>query len=108
MNTGALKYVIDIYAKGGTQNGSGYVGGAPALLFSGVRAKRADASTREVWEAYAAKAKNIVNWKIRHRDGIEVGQIVQHKGDRYEIIAVQPLGGVPRWMILKTTLKEAK
>lgn len=108
MNSGALKYVIDIYGKAGTQNASGYIGGEPGKLFSGIRAKRMDASTREVWEAAAAKAKNIVNWEIRYREGVAVGQIVKNKGNSYEIIAVQRPEGVPRRMILKTTLKEAK
>ena len=107
MNAGTLKYVIDIYGKNGSQLASGYVDPDPVKLFT-VRANRMDASTREIWEAYAAKAKNIVNWEIRYKDGIEVGQYVEHKGSRYEIIAVQRPAGLPHRMILKTTLKEAK
>ncbi len=107
MNTGALKCVIDIYSKNAAQQDNGYIDPEPEKLCT-VRARRMDASTREVWEAYAAKAKNIVNWEMRYRDGVEVGQTVSHQGAEYEIIAVQRPAGVPRRMILKTTLKEAK
>lgn len=108
MNTGALKYVIDIYGKPKAQDSDGYVNSDAAPLYEGVRAKRTDAGSREVWEAYAAQVQNVVNWKIRHRDGIEVGQEIRHGGKRYEIIAVQRQDGAPRYMILKTSMKEAE
>lgn len=106
MNPGALKQKINILARNGSQTEGGYVNPDPALVCC-VRARRADASSREVWEAYAAKARNIVNWEIRARDDIETGMLVECGGQLHEIIAVQRPGGAPPRMILKTTLKEA-
>ncbi len=108
MNTGALKYVIEIYGKPRAQDAEGYVNRETTMHFSGVRAKRMDAGNREVWEAYAAQVQNVVNWKIRHLDDIEVGMEIRHGGQRYEIIAVQHLDGAPRYMTLKTSMKEAE
>lgn len=108
MNAGALKYVIDIYGKPKAQDADGYVNSEPTLLYGGVRAQRTDAGNREVWEAYAAQVLNVVNWKIRHLDGIEVGMEIRHGGKRYEIIAVQRTDGAPRYMTLKTSMKEAE
>ena len=108
MNTGALKYVIDIYGKDQNQKTSGYVDSDLVPLYQGVRAQRMDAGNREVWEAYAAQVQNVVNWKIRHLDGIEAGQEIRWGGNKYEIIAVRHLDKAPRYMILKTSMKEAK
>ena len=49
-----------------------------------------------------------MNFEIRYHDGIRVGHWVECGGQKYEIIAVQRPEGLPRRMILKTTLKEAK
>lgn len=107
MNPGALRSLITIYEKGDEQQATGYTAKNPAVV--GVcRARRYDASTREVWEAYVAKARNVVNFEIRCRSGIRVGQIVEWCEQAYEIIAVQRPDGLPRRMILKTVLKEAK
>ena len=107
MNPGALKHKINILDKTASQAESGYVDPSPAVLCT-VRARRTDAATREVWEAYAAKARNIVNFEIRARKGIETGMQVEYGGQLHEIIAVQRIAGAPPRMILKTTLKEAE
>lgn len=107
MNAGAMKASITIWAEANTQNGTGFSSVVRTKVHA-CRARRLDASTREIWEAYAAKARNIVNFEIRYHEGIRVGHWVECGGQRYEIIAVQRPEGLPRRMILKTVLKEAK
>lgn len=107
MNPGAMKTRVEIWQEENTQAASGFSSVTRTLVHA-CRARRLDASTREVWEAYAAKARNVVNFEIRFHDGIRVGHWVECGGQKYEIIAVQRPEGLPRRMILKTTLKEAK
>lgn len=107
MNPGTLREPISIYDRHDTVKANGYTEQTDTLICS-CRASRLDASTREVWEAYAAKAKNVVNWTIRAREAVRVGHWVVWKGQWHEIIAVQRPDGLPRMMILKTTLKNAK
>jgi len=108
VNPSTLRFQIDIYRRTETQNPSGYMAVENEKLFSGVRADFTDASTREVWEAHAAKARNIVNWKIRGWKDIKVGHWVFFEEQWYEILAVQRIKKAPREMILKTTLKESR
>ena len=108
MNTGALKYVIEIYGETASQDAaSGFINNGPGLLCT-VRATRLHTSDREVWEAYAAKVRAVVNWKIRARAGIKTGMMVKCGEEWFEILDAQPLRGVPRYLLLKTARKEAK
>lgn len=107
MNPGILRENISIYDRHNTVKANGYTERTDTLICS-CRAARADASTREVWEAYAAKAQNVVNWTIRAREAVRVGHWVVWKGQWHEIIAVQRPPSRPPVMILKTTLKNAK
>ena len=107
MNPGALRENISIFDRRGTLQENGYTSRADTLICA-CRAARADANTREIWEAYAAKAQSIVNWTIRAREGVRVGHWVAWKGQWHEIIAVQRPASRPPVMILKTILKNAK
>ncbi len=107
MNAGALRSRIRIYAPETRETPGGYVERDLAPVWE-CRARRTDATTREIWEASAAQARNIVNFEIRFHAGIKTGMIVRCAGADHTIIAVQRPEGLPRRMILKTTLKEAK
>ena len=107
MNPGAMKQTITVYEKAESRNATGYMDRQLAPLFS-VRARRYDAGTREIWAAYAAKARNVVNFEIRYREGLRVGQIVRCQGQDHEIIAVQRMDELPARIVLKTVLKEPK
>lgn len=102
-----MKQSITVYEKGDAQNPSGYMDRQLAPVCT-VRARRYDAGTREVWAAYAAKARNVVNFEIRYREGLRVGQIVRCQGQDHEIIAVQRMDELPPRIVLKTVLKEPK
>ena len=107
MNVGALRNTVGIYEKDSEQAESGYIDPEPKLLYT-VKATRLHTSDREVWEAYAAKVRTVVNWKIRARPGIRAGMLLKCGDDWFEIIDPQPLPGAPRYMRIKTALKEAK
>lgn len=102
-----MKQSITVYEKGDAQNPSGYMDRQLVPVCT-VRARRYDAGTREVWAAYAAKARNVVNFEIRYREGLRVGQIVRCQGQDHEIIAVQRMDELPPRIVLKTVLKEPK
>lgn len=107
MNAGTLNCIIHIYERTQAQQPSGFMAVTETPLFT-LRASRSDATTREIWEAMAAKARNVVNWEIRYKEGVMVGQWLEWKGQWHEIIAVQRPAGIPARMILKTTLKESR
>lgn len=107
MNPGAMRKEITIVERLDTKNASGFTVRVDTPICT-CRAKRTDATTREIWAAYAAKAQNIVNWEIRARENVRVGHWVVWKNQWHEIIAVQRPEGLPPVMILKTTLKQAK
>lgn len=106
MNPGGMKCLITVYSRGTAQEESGYMNTHRAPVCA-VRARRTDAGTREIWEAYAAKARNVVNFEIRPRTDIRVGMWIECEGKTFEIIALQRVGGVPGSMIVKTKLEEA-
>lgn len=106
MNPGAMKEIIRIYSRGDRKDASGFFNPEKALICE-VRARRADATTREVWEAYAAKTRNIVNFQIRPRQDLKVGMWVEWAGQWHEIIAVQHGSYLCAPMTLKTICKEA-
>ena len=109
MNPGQLRKRISIIVRVNTLNAAtGRMNTVTETRWANVPARRQDATTREIWEAYAAKARTIVNWEIRPLPGIRAGMFVVCEGAEYEIIATQHAGGIPGSMILKTTLKEAK
>ena len=102
-----MKYRIRVYEKTNAQNATGFMIKNETPVHA-CRARRLDATTREVWEAMAAKERGIVNFEIRYHAGIRVGQWVECAGQIHEIIAVQRPEGLPKRMILKTTLKESR
>lgn len=106
MNPGALRETIRIYARGDSLQKSGYCNAEKTLICE-IRAQRSDATTREIWEGYAAKVRNIVNFRIRPREGILPGMWVEWKGQWHEIIAVQHGSYLGAAMTLKTICKEA-
>ena len=106
MNPGAMRDTIRIYSRGDRKDASGYFNPERQLICQ-VRARRADATTREVWEAYAAKTRNIVNFQIRPRADLKSGMWVECGGQWHEIIAVQRGSYLCAPMTLKTVLKEA-
>ena len=107
MNPGAMRDTLLIFARRGSQATNGYVVADEKPLFV-LRARRAWVSDKEVWEAYAAQAKSVLNWETRYRAGIRAGMWVLWQGQWQEIIAVQLPPGIPRRMILKTAQKQAK
>lgn len=106
MNPGAMKESIRIYSRGDRKDASGYFNPEKQLICE-VRARRADATTREVWEGYAAKVRNIVNFQIRPRKGLKAGMWVECDGLWHEIIAIQHGSYLCAPMTLKTICKEA-
>lgn len=106
MNPGQLREAIEIWERGDRKDKAGYLAPHERKLFT-LRARRTAASSREVWEAYAAKTRNVVNFQIRPREGIRPGMWVRHGGMWYEIIAVQPGSWINAPMTIKTTCKEA-
>ena len=106
MNPGLLNTKIKIYDRGEQLGSNGYSTPEKRLVCT-LRARRTDATTREVWEARAAKTRNVVNFECRRRSDIRVGMWVECGGQEHEIIALQQVGGIPGSLIIKTTLKEA-
>ena len=106
MNPGAMRETIRIYSRGDEMQKNGYFSPQKKLICE-IRAQRADAMTREVWEAYTAKVRNIVNFRIRPREGLCPGMWVEWKGQWHEIIAVQHGSYLGAPMLLKTICKEA-
>lgn len=107
MNPATLRETIVIWEKGDEKQPSGYTKRDSRPVCT-LKASRADASTREIWEAMAAKTRGIVNWTARWVDGLRPGMWVVWKDQWHEIIAVQGPIGMPRRMVLKTVLKDAK
>lgn len=107
MNPGAMKARITIWDRGNAQQASGYTAQTPSPVCS-CRARAWPAGTREVWEAYAAKARNVMNFEIRWRENICVGQMLEYRNQEYEIISASPPMGLPPVRRIKAVLKEAK
>ena len=107
MNPGSMRDTLLIYARRGSQAASGYVVADEQPLFV-LRARRTWVSDKEVWQAYAAQVKSVLNWETRYRAGIRPGMWELWQGQWQEIIAVQLPPGIPRRMILKTAQKQAK
>ena len=105
MNVGKFRDTISVYSRGYTAGSEGYASQEKTLVCT-VPARRYDAGTREVWEAYAASMRNVVNFEIRPRTDVHSGMWVLCSGLWHEIIAVQRTGEAPGCMILKTTLRE--
>lgn len=106
MNPGQMRHEIQIWERGETKDEHGYLNPDKKLIHA-CRARRADASSREVWEGYAAKVRNIVNFSIRPAEGIRPGMWVACDGMWHEIIAVQRGTWLNAPMTLKTVCKEA-
>lgn len=106
MNPGSMRYTLSIYKRGNTQNTNGYGSGEKTLIKT-IRGERIDAGTREIWEAEAAKIRNVVNFHVRPCPGIQEGMWLECDGQWHEIIAIQR-GKTPysTWTI-KTTRKTA-
>lgn len=107
MNPGALRSLISVWDCTSAPAGSDYTNPGKTLVCR-IRAEKRPVSTRETWEAYAAQARNVVNFCARLRRDIRVGYLVECDGQYYEIIAVQLYEGAPGSMILKSVLREAK
>lgn len=106
MNPGAFRHRIRIWDRGEKKDVQGYLNPEKKLLYT-CRARRADASNREVWEGYAAKVRNIVNFQLRPVENVRPGMWVEFEGQWHEIVAVQRGSYLNAPMTLKTVLKEA-
>lgn len=106
MNPGGMRETISIWSRGDIMLTSGFAGEEKELICR-IRARRADASAREVWEAFAAKTRNVVNFYIRPRAGLKTGMWVECSGQWHEIISVQRGSYLGAPMVLKTICKEA-
>ena len=106
MNPGAFRETIRIWSRGDKQLQSGFFAQEKQLICT-MRAGRADATVREVWEAFAAKTRNVVNFYIRPMAGIKAGMWVEWQGQWHEIISVQHGRYLNAPMTLKTICKEA-
>lgn len=105
MNPGRMRDKISIWARGDKQQKSGYYTQERQLICT-IRARRADATTREVWEAFAAKTRNVVNFYIRPMQGIKPGMWVECNEQWHEIIGIQHGSYLTAPMVLKTICKE--
>lgn len=106
MNPGAMRHTIRIWSRGDKQQKSGFFAQERQLICT-IRARRVDATVREVWEAFAAKTRNVVNFYIRPAPGIREGMWVECDGQWHEIISIQRGSHLSAAMVLKTICKEA-
>lgn len=106
MNPGTMRHVITIWSRGDEQRKNGFFGQERQKICV-IRARRADATSREAWEAYAAKVTSVVNFTIRPCALIKKGMWVECEGQWHEIVGIQRGTGISLAWTLKTICKEA-
>ena len=101
IKAGDLRTEITLMRPDGGRGSTGLQRGVSFADVATVRAKVTAVSSRQFFEAHAAKAEDILTITIRWRDDVTDKWRARHHGIVYDILEVNPLGYMRDYMTLK-------
>lgn len=102
---GMLREHIGIYQAVNTINAEGYPVNTPTLICN-TRAFAVNAGNEEFRSADTMSSEIVVNFSIRYRKDVTVGQWIKFREKWYNIIFVDSYGFTKQYLGLKATLTE--